>query len=288
MNPCRLLSSAIFVTTISVGFASAQQGPKLGENAALRYWSAFAQMQDAAITEEQAKEVTTILDGTAPYDDLKYKNLIEKNRPALETLVRATTLPNCDWGVDYRLGTEAPVEYVRKALALGRLNVLYTFHLLRTGEKDRAVRALAAGLRFAPDTAKGGTLFATLVAKTLLVQHLRAAEFALQVAGLSTAQRLGLEKAVTQLGPDGLDWQSAVKQELEIPLGLDSQASAASARIMTSYLNTLNNASELPVLQRMIASAPPPLRDIIPSPKRVLEEKQDLTNKLLQARSRLR
>jgi hypothetical protein len=288
MSPCRLISSAILLVTISVGLASAQQKVKLGENAALRYWSAFAQMQDAAITDEQAKQLTTILDGTAPYDDSKYKDLVEKNRPALETLARATTLPNCDWGVDYQLGTEAPVEYVRKALALGRLNVLYTFHLLIAGDKDRAVGVLAAGLRFAPDAAKGGTLFATLVAKTLLVQHLRAAEFALQVAGLSAAQRLVLQKAVTQLGPDGLDWQSAVKQELEIPLALNSQASAALARIMTSYLNTLNNASELPVLQKMIANAPSPLPDIIPSPKRLLEEKHDLIDKLMQARSRLR
>jgi hypothetical protein len=288
MNTCRLISSAILLVTISVGLAPAQQRRNLGENAALRYWSAFAQLQDAGITEEQAKELTTILDGTAPYDDSKYKDLVERNRPALETMARATTLPNCDWGVDYQLGTEAPVEYVRKALVLGRVNVLYTFHLLTAGDKDGAVRVLAAGLRFSRDAANGGSLFATVVAKRLLVQHLRAAEFALRVASLSAAQRLVLQNAVAQLGPDGLDWQSAIKQELGIPLNLSSQASAVLTRIMPTYLNILNNASELPLLEKMIASAPPPLRDIIPSPKRVLEEKHDLIDKLLQARSQLR
>jgi hypothetical protein len=43
----------------------------------------------------------------------------------------------------------------------------------------------------------------------------------------------------------------------------------------------------LPILQRMIATAPRPIAEVIPNPKRVLEEKKDLTDKLLQARSRL-
>lgn len=283
MNTFRLISLTLLLTAVSASTASAQQRAKLGENAALRYWSAFAQMQDAAVTEEQAKELTTILDGTAPYDDLKYKDLVEKNRPALETMVRATALPNCDWGVDYQLGSEAPVEYVRKALVMGRLNVLYSFHLLQVGDKEGAMRVLAAGFRFSYDVANGGTLFATVAAKTLLVQHLRAAEFALHVAELSTAQRLVMKKAITQLGPDGLDWYSAMKRELEIPRGLNSEAMA---QIIPSYLDALKNPSMLPRLQGMITTAPRPIPEVIPNPKRVLEEKRDLADKLLQARSR--
>ena len=73
---------------------------------------------------EQAKELNRILDGTAPYEDLKYRDLVERNRPALETMIRATAITNCNWGIDYQLGPDAPVDYVRKALELGRLNVL--------------------------------------------------------------------------------------------------------------------------------------------------------------------
>lgn len=283
MNTYRLISSTILLAAILVGSASAQQRTKLAENAALRYWSAFAEMQDSAITDQQAKELAAILDGTAPYDDSKYKELVEKNKPALETMIRAIAIPNCDWGVDYQLGLEAPVEYVRKALALGRLNVLYTFHLLMAGDKDDAMRVLAAGFRFSHDVANGGTLFATVAAKTLLVQHLRASEFALQVAELSAAQRLMLQKVIAQLGTDGLDWHSAMKRELEILRGMNSEALA---QIIPSYLSALNNASVLPGLQRLIATAPRPIPEVIPNPKRVLEEKKDLTDKLLQARSR--
>ena len=283
MNIHHLISSTILLAAITVGSASAQQRTKFGENAALRYWSAFAEMQDSAITDQQAKELAAVLDGAARYDDSKFKELVEKNKPALETMIRAIAIPNCDWGVDYQLGSKAPVEYVRKALALGRLNVLYTFHLLMAGDKDKTMHVLAAGFRFSHDVANGGTLFATVAAKTLLVQHLRAAEFTLQVAELSAAQRLVLQKVIGQLGPDGLDWHSAMKRELEIPLGLDPEAMA---RIIPSYLSALNNTSQLPGLQRMIASAPRPIPEVIPNPKRVLEEKQDLTEKLLQARSR--
>jgi hypothetical protein len=288
MNIPRLISLAILLLAVSASAAPEPQSAKLGENAALRYWSAFAEMQDSIITDQQAKELNTILDGTAPYEDLKQKDLVEKNRRALETMARATALPNCDWGVEYQLGTEAPVEYVRKALALGRLNVLYTFHLLIAGDKDGAVRMLVAGLRFSRDVANGGTVFATAVAKTLVVQHLRAGEFVQHVAGFSAEQRSVLQKAVAQLGPDGLDWQSAMKRELVILSGLNPQAASALTQITPSYLNSLNNPSELPVLQKMIAGAPPSLRDVIPNPKRVLEEKQDLSDKLLQARSWLR
>jgi hypothetical protein len=245
-------------------------------------------MQETPVTDTQAKELTAVLDGTAAYDDLKYKRLVEKNASALETMVRATTLRECDWGLEYHLGANAPVEYIRKAQVLGRLNVLYTYHLLVVGEKDHAVRRLTAGVRFSHDTANGGTLFAALIAKTLLVQHLRAIEYALRAAGLSAAQRTELQKALDRLGLEGLDWQLAMKRELDILNGLNAQAPAALAKITPSYLNTLNNAAELPALQRMIMSTAPSLSNVIPNPKRVLDEKQALTDMLRQTRLQLR
>jgi hypothetical protein len=292
MNRFRLIPSMVLLLATPAGPGTAQQRVKLGENAALRYWSAFAQMQDSAITDEQAKELNLILGGTAPYDDLKYKDLVEKNRPALETMIRGTTLPNCDWGIDYQLGPDAPADYVRKALELGRLNVLYAFHLLIAGDKDGTARVLAAGIRFSHDVASGGTLFATVVAKDLLATHLRAMEFGLHVTGFSTAQKSALQKALAQLGPEGLDWQSAVKRELgvfcapfrtpESVTELDSQASATLAEIASTYVAALDNPTLLPGLQEKIAGAPQPLPEFIPNPKRVLEEKQNLASKIMQ------
>lgn len=284
MNLLLRISLAIVAVAMSLGAASARQKVHLGDNAALRYWSAFAQMQDSAITDQQAAELNTIIAGTAPYRDLKYRDLVEKNRPALETMVRGTALGNCDWGLDYKLGPNTPVDFVRKALALGRLNILYSFHLALGGDKDGSVRALAAGLRFSHDVANGGTLFASLVAKHLLADHLRVIAHALQVEELSPPERLLLRQAIEQIGPEGLDWKGNVRRELTIPMALNSQSSAALARIIPLYVGVLDQPCTLPQLQQLIASAPAALREIMPNPSRMVEAKQDLTEKIQQTR----
>ncbi len=294
MKHITAIPSIILALLVSAVPASAQRNASLADNAALRYWSAFSAVQDAVITDEQAKELNAILDGTAPYEDLKYKDLLEKNRLALEIMARATSLANCDWGLDYG-AEDVPVEYARKALVLGRLNVLYAFHLFIAGNKDGGVRTLAAGLRFSQHVANGGSLFATLVAKDLLVNHLRAVAAAVHLEAdplrgpLSAAQRAQLQEAVARLG-EGLDWRTAARRDLESLRGHyagDSQASAALTRIVSSYLAVLDDQSKLPVLDEAIRSAPQQLASLIPNARRVLEQKQDLNNRLLQTRSLL-
>jgi len=283
------IPSMILIALLSTGSAWAQRNASLKENAALRYWSAFSEVQDSGITDQQAKELNAILDGLAPYDDSKYKELLEKNTLALEIMARATSLPNCDWGLDYGLGHDIPVDYARKALVLGRLNVLYAFHLLKTGNKDGAVRALAAGLRFSHDVGNGGSLFATLIAKDLLTSHLRAVAGALRLEQLSAGQRSQLQTAVARVG-EGLDWPMAAKRDLEALRGDyagNSQTSAALTRIISSYVAALNDESKLPALDQAVQGAPQELANVIPNTKLVLEQKQDLNNTLQQTRAQL-
>jgi hypothetical protein len=290
MKMFNTIPSMILIALLSAGSALAQRNAALTENAALRYWSAFSEVQDSGITDQQAKELNAILDGTAPYDDSKYKDLLEKNALALEIMARATSLPNCDWGLDYGLGHDVPVDYARKALVLGRLNVLYAFHLLKTGNKDGAVRALASGLRFSHDIGNGGSLFATLIAKDLLTSHLRAVAGALRLEQLSASQRSQLQTAVARVG-EGLDWPMAAKRDLEALRGDyagNSQTSAALTRIISSYVAALNDESKLPALDQAVQGAPQELANVIPNAKRVLEQKQDLNNTLLQTRAVLR
>jgi hypothetical protein len=289
MKPFNPILSMILLALLSAGSALAQRNSPIAENAALRYWSAFSEIQDAGISDQQAKELNAILDGVAPYDDSKYKDLLEKNALAFEIMARATSLPYCDWGLDYGLGHDLPVEYARKALVLGRLNVLYAFHLLKTGNKDGAVRALAAGLRFSHDVGNGGSLFATLIAKDLLVSHLKTIAGALHLEQLAATQRSQLQAAVARVA-DGLDWSIAAKRDLEAlhaDYAGNSQASSALAHIISSYVDAMNDDSRLPALNQTIEGAPQALANVIPNAKRVLEQKQDLNNTLLQTRSLL-
>jgi hypothetical protein len=288
MKHITAVPSIILAFLLSAVSASAQRNVSLADNAALRYWSAFSAVQDSAITDEQARELNAILDGTAPYDDLKYKDLLEKNRLALEIMARGTFLSKCDWGLDYS-AEDVPVEYARKALVLGRLNVLYAFHLFIAGNKDGGVRTLAAGLRFSHDVGNGGSLFATLIAKDLLVNHLRAVADVLHLEQLSVAQRARLQEAVRRLGK-GLDWRTAAKLDLEGLRGHyagDSVTSTALTRIISSYTAVLDDQSKLPILDEAIHSAPQQLANLIPNAKRLLQQKEDLNNRLLQTRSLL-
>jgi hypothetical protein len=289
MNIFRLLSTIILLLAAQISAASSTREANLGPNAALLYWTAFSEMQDSAITD--ATELNAILDGTAPYDDLQYKDLVEKNRLALDIMAHGASRPFCDWGLGYgyaeEMGPATPVGYVWKARALGSLNVLYAFHLQSGGNKDAAVRALAAGILFAHDVANGGTLVSALVAKRLLIAHFNAVALALHTGGLSAGQRLVLQKAVAQLGPEGLDWQSVVHREMAVLHKADPGDSATLAEIEPAYLKALNNPSTLPALEQMRSSAPQNLAALIPNPKRVLEEKQDLTGKLQEVRTKL-
>ncbi len=104
MNSLRSIAVFILVAALTASLALAQQRANLGDNAALRYWAAFAQMQDSAITDQEAKKMNLILDGTAPYDDLEYRDLVAKNGPALEIMARGATLPMCDGGWTIKWG----------------------------------------------------------------------------------------------------------------------------------------------------------------------------------------
>ena len=284
-----MTGSIIVAVLLAIGSAFGQRTASLADNAALRYWAAFAQIQDSAITDEEAKELNAALDGMGPYDISKYKDLLQKNTLALEIMARATSLPICDWGLDYGLGENVPVDYARKALVLGRLNILYVMNLYHSGDKDGAIRALAAGLRLSHDVGNGGSLFATLIAKDLLVTHLMAAGDALRMGQLSVAQRSQLQNAVAALG-DGLDWPTAAKRDLE-GLGAryapEPRTSAALSRIASSYGSFLKDQSKLPILTEAINDAPPELANLIPNPKRVQEQKRELADRLLQTRALL-
>lgn len=279
---CFGIISVIVLAIFLAGSAFAQRSTPLAANAALRYWSAFSQVQDAYLNDPDAKQLNAILDGTAPYDDAKYKDLLEKNKLALEIMARGTSLPNCDWGLDYGLGDDIPVEYNRKALVLGRLNALYAFHLFLAGDNDGGVSTLVAGLRFSHDVGNGGSLFATLIAQNLLIAHLRAVDGALHIARLSASQRLRLQNAVAGLGAHGLDWEAAMKIEMSLLNKPPWQASIPLENVTKAYVLALRDPSQLSKLQQLLAGLPEPLRDVIPLPAKVLQQEQELDEKLAQ------
>jgi hypothetical protein len=171
---------------------------------------------------------------------------------------------------------------------LGRLNVLYAFHLLKTGNMDRMVHALAAGVRFSHDVGNGGSLLATLVAKRLLTEHLRTISDVFRLEHLTTSQRSHLQAAVAGLG-QGLDWSMAVKRDLEAlrwNYAGNSAPNAALTRIIDAYVAALNH-GYISAVNQALEAAPKDLANAIPNVESVLKQKQDLTETIRQTRSLL-
>jgi hypothetical protein len=290
MNRNRAIFAALLALILSATPALAQGGPSPNDNAALRYWSAFSAMQDSAITADQAGELNAVLAGRAEYDDSHVKDIVEKNKIPLEIMIRASSLPKCNWGLDYSFGPNEPVEYVRDALALGRLNVLYVLHLLNTGDKDAGVNAIVAGLRFSREVANDGTLFATLIASELISEHLRAADFALKLSSLSASQRSQLRNAVALLGSEGVEWRVAMDREFEVALTQfhgNAQASASIERIAAAYARALSDPSAVPALQDAISNAPPTVAQLVPNFQKVVDARQALITQIPITRSLL-
>jgi len=71
--------------------------PTETRNAALRYWMAFADMQDPPADEATRKLLESTVSGDIPWDEAKLGALIQQNDAAIQEMQRAAELPDCDW-----------------------------------------------------------------------------------------------------------------------------------------------------------------------------------------------
>ncbi|MGP0019350.1 MAG: hypothetical protein ACLPHP_12325 [Candidatus Sulfotelmatobacter sp.] len=184
------------------------QGKPLPEthNAALRYWQAFAELKDPPPNQELQAEMEQILNAKAEWDEAKVGGVVAANEIALGIMQRATKLPDCDWGVEYTRGPEASMAFVPRAHVLARLNMLQGVREMAQGHSQAAVDAWIAGIRFAQDLTKGGSLIFALTAKSVLLQEMRTLTAEAKQGRLTKLQRKQLYSAVSALPEDGFDW----------------------------------------------------------------------------------
>lgn len=204
-------SSLVTLASLLSGFVLLAQFPKIPEtrNAALRYWMAFADLQDLPADKEMQQILEKTAAGELPYDEAKLGSILDKNEDAILAMQRATKLPDCDWGLEYSLGPRASIAPVVKARVLARLNTLYGMRLAAKGDADRAVETWLAGLRFSRDMAKGGSLIFALIAKTSLVANLNAIKIATDSGKLSPQARQHVAASLSAIPDTGFDWRSA-------------------------------------------------------------------------------
>lgn len=182
-------------------------------NAALRYWMAFALLQDPPVEKATADLLERVAGGTALWDEARLGTILDANAEALDIMQRATKLSTCDWGVEYELGPAAPIAHLARARALGRLDVVAGVRLASRGQLPQAVDVWLAGVRFSQHVAQGGTLISLLSARSVLTPSLNALA---RVAGsLDAVRRSQVVAAVRAMPEAGFDWADAMRREAD-------------------------------------------------------------------------
>lgn len=210
----RRLIAAGFAFLIWTSFACAQtKYPPETHNAALRYWLAFADLQDPPAEKATQELLEKVASGEAPWDEAKLGPILDKNEDAILSMQRATKLPECDWGLEYSRGWRASVAYAPKARVLARLNTLHGMRLAAKGNSQAAVNTWLAGIRFSQHLSRGGTLIFLLIAKTALLSNLSALTLAVQNGSLAPAEKQQVEVALRNLPETGYDWAEGMRLE---------------------------------------------------------------------------
>jgi hypothetical protein len=183
--------------------------PPETRNAALRYWMAFAEMQDPPTDKETQDLLEKTVSGEAAWDEKKLGLILDANGAAIRMMQRATKLPDCDWGLEYDRGPRASIAYAPRARVLARLNTLDGMREMANGNSQAAVDAWLAGIRFSEHLADGGSLIFALIAKSALLPDLRVLTTEAKRGRLSDSQKRQISVPLKEMREDGLDWGAA-------------------------------------------------------------------------------
>ena len=199
-----------FVTMCLAGFlwagcAMAQDAlPNGTRNAALRYWQAFSELKDEQTDKATRELLEKTVFGAAPWSEESLGKILDANLHAIQIMQKATTLPECDWGLE--ASSDEPVGFLLKARALARLNTLQGIRLAARGDSAGAVNAWLAGAKFSQDLSKGETLIFALVARAALLSDLDALRRAGEAGSLDARSRSLALEALNSLPATGFDW----------------------------------------------------------------------------------
>lgn len=191
-------------------------------NAALRYWMAFATMENPPATDALAKRLEAVSEGRVPWDE-SLAEVVDRNHDALATMHRGSRLPLCDWGLEDEMLIDAPIAHIARGRTLARLNVLHGRRLLDRGKPREAVEAWLAGIRFSRHLAEGGPWLSALVAGTSLESHFRALEATAREGKLDAATRRAVERELLAMPEDGFGWSAAAQRESLTLRGMAAQ-----------------------------------------------------------------
>jgi hypothetical protein len=202
------LASLFLLVTANLACSQAETPPET-RNAALRYWMAFAEMQDPPADKATQELLEKTAAGEAGWNEAKLGAILDANSEAIRIMQRATKLPECDWGLEYSEAPRGSVAYGPRARALARLNTLEGMREMANGNSQGAVDKWLAGVRFSAHLANGGPLIFALIAKSMLLPNLHAISIEAKQGHLSDFQKKQVSVALKQMPEAGFNWGAA-------------------------------------------------------------------------------
>ncbi len=193
---------------ISTAHATAQP-----ENAALAYWPLFDRV-DANLVDrgwEAMKESEKLL---APGTSLA-QELVDSG-DVVQTAVRAASVRDCDFEIDYSEGFETLLPHLGQMRRLAKLVAVDARRLELAGDVDGAAKRTGALYRMAGHLAEDGVLISSLVAIVIGQTANDQAERLLALNPSETARRDMLEGIIAIDDGDPYDVLSSVAMEQEI------------------------------------------------------------------------
>jgi hypothetical protein len=268
--------AAFGAVCVLAGAVHAQQQPPL--NAAVRYWTAFALLQDSPASESATALLVRVAEGSAPWDEAQLGPVLDANAQAIEIMERASTLRSCDWGVEYELGANAPIPHLARARVLGRLSVVSGIRLAAQGHTPEAVDRWLAAIRFSQHLAQGGTLISLASAQSILVPTLRA--LANESSRLSADSRARVAAVVRMLPDTAFDWPDAMRREesalaINVRLKLAPNVTAQDLATLRTAMPRITDALQMPPDRARAALAGVNLGSLpYPSPTKVNDQRE--------------
>lgn len=207
----RLRSLATILAVLATCGAARGQAtfPPETDNAALRYWFALAEVLEPPNDDATQHLFGAVLTGQMAWDEAKLGPILDANLDAIRTMQRATKLPECNWGFDYRHGSWTPAWFGMRARLLSKLNQLQGKREMARGDSQTAVDTWLAGIHFGHDFSRSGPVIVALIAQWIILDNLQALRDSARQGKLSEKQKVELSVAVKALPEDGFDWAAA-------------------------------------------------------------------------------
>jgi hypothetical protein len=195
------------VGVCAMGRASADAGPALGANAALKYWQAFATLPRLTEAEENKISLQHLSD---PVDD-QARKVVAKAEYALRMMHLGAALQRCDWGIPYEQGIDIHLPHGQAARMLCALACLRARVRFEAGKTGEAIDDIVAALKLGRQVSRNGINMTLLVGYA--IEHHAGATLALYLPKLDAAGIKDLKTRLVGLPPGGSPAAALRKEE---------------------------------------------------------------------------